>query len=136
MGRRWKPIDEEGGDLVNLEDAPGSEQIQDSAEDIEHVDVAPLSTNIWEQAVLDLLMEWLYISLYFWLYKIVTLDFFWNIKLFFFPLSHWFANFECLSYICIGVLAKYVVVKYNVCWIDDGELIDSMTNVCYNVFLY
>ena len=52
-----EPIDEEGGDLVDLEDAPGSEHIQDSAEDIEHVDVAPLSVDLGEQPVPNLLME-------------------------------------------------------------------------------
>ena len=52
-----EPIDEEGGDLVDLEDAPGSDHIQDSAEETEHVDVAPLSANLGEQPVPDLLME-------------------------------------------------------------------------------
>ena len=52
-----EPIDEERGILVNLEDVPSFEHIQDSVEDIEHVDVAPLSTDFGEQLVLDLLME-------------------------------------------------------------------------------
>ena len=52
-----EPIDGEGGDLVELEDALGSEQIQDSAEDIEHVDVASLLADLGEQPVPNLLME-------------------------------------------------------------------------------
>ena len=52
-----EPIDEEGGDLVDLEDAPGSENIQDSAEDTKHIDVTPQSTDLVEQPVPDLLME-------------------------------------------------------------------------------
>ena len=39
-----EPIDEEGGDLVDLEDTWGFEHIQDTGEETEHVDAAPLST--------------------------------------------------------------------------------------------
>ena len=51
-----EPIDE-GGNLVDLEDAPGSENIQDLAEDTKHVDIAPQSTDLVEKPVPDLLME-------------------------------------------------------------------------------
>ena len=50
-------IDEKGGNLVDLEDALGSDHTQDSAEETEHVDVAPLSADLGEQLVPDLLME-------------------------------------------------------------------------------
>ena len=52
-----EPIDEEGGDLVDLEDAPGFDQIQDLAEETEHVDATQLSADLGENPVPDLLME-------------------------------------------------------------------------------
>ena len=52
-----EPIDDEGGDLVDFEDAPDSEQIQDLAKQIEHVNATQLSTNLGEQPVPNLLME-------------------------------------------------------------------------------
>ena len=51
-----EPIDEEG-DLVDLEDAPGSDHIQDSTEETKLVDAAPLLADLGEQPVPDLLME-------------------------------------------------------------------------------
>ena len=52
-----EPIDEEGGDLVDLEDVPESEQTQDSAEQTEQVDTTQLSADLGEQPLPDLLME-------------------------------------------------------------------------------
>ena len=52
-----EPINEEGCDLVDLEDAPGSDQIQDSVEETEHVDATPLLVDLGEQPIPDLLME-------------------------------------------------------------------------------
>ena len=52
-----EPIDEEGGDMVDHEDASGSENIQDSVEDTKHVDLALHSTDLVEKPVLDLLMK-------------------------------------------------------------------------------
>ena len=43
-----EPINEEGGDLVDLEDASGFDHIQGSAEETEHVDAAPLSVDLRE----------------------------------------------------------------------------------------
>ena len=52
-----EPIDEEERDLVDLEDAPWPDQIQDSAEETEHVDATQLLVDLGENPVPDLLME-------------------------------------------------------------------------------
>ena len=52
-----EPIDEEGGDLVDLEDVPESEQTQDSVEQTEQVDTTQLPADVGEQPLPDLLME-------------------------------------------------------------------------------
>ena len=59
-----EPIDEEEGDLVDLEDVSESDQRQDSAKQTEHVDATQLSANLGEKPDLNLLMEWIVYTLY------------------------------------------------------------------------